>query len=163
MTAVSQEQFAGEGWKVLRTLVVKDGVHLGGLTEVQRAWALGVAACSLRLGEGVTEAQANARLKACLGAEGAFLDTDHVELRRWLVDTGWWMRDGYGHRYERVPPQALPESLRPLAEALGSVELSAWVAAQREAVQAERARRRQAWAAKEATGKAVPSTPDVST
>jgi hypothetical protein len=119
----------------LAGLVVKSGVHLGGLSEAQRAWALG----------GVSEAQANARLKSALAAEAAFLDTDHVELRRWLVDTGWWRRDGFGRCYERVPADALPPGLRPQAEALAGIDLPAWVAALRQAHRAERERRRQSW------------------
>jgi len=129
----------------LAGLVVKSGVHLGGLSEAQRAWALGVAAQGLPHGPGVSEAQANARLKAALAAEAAFLDTDHVELRRWLVDTGWWRRDGFGRCYERVPADALPPGLRPLAEALADIDLPAWVAALRQAHRAERERRRQSW------------------
>ncbi|MFZ4650713.1 MAG: DUF2087 domain-containing protein [Rubrivivax sp.] len=129
----------------LAALVVKSGVHLGGLSEAQRAWALGVAAQGLPHGPGVSEAQANARLKAALGAEAAFLDTDHVELRRWLVDTGWWKRDGFGRCYERVPADALPANLRPLDEVLAGLDLPAWVAARREAHRAERDKRRQAW------------------
>jgi hypothetical protein len=129
----------------LAALVVKTGVHLGGLSASQRAWALAVPALALPEGGAVPESQVNAVLKACLLAQGSFLDTDHVELRRWLVDTGWWMRDGFGRRYERVPTQSLGESLRPVAQVLQDLDLSAWVAGCRAAVQAERDRRRRVW------------------
>ena len=33
------------------------------------------------------------------------LQTDHVELRRWLVDAGFVTRDGWGHAYARGPAQ----------------------------------------------------------
>ena len=128
----------------LKPLVLKSRVSLGGLGEVERAWALAVAAMRLRTREAIGEAEVNARLKACLAEEGAFLATDHVELRRWLVDTGWWARDGFGRRYERVPATALREALKPMAEAIGDIDLPAWIAGHRQARQAERERRRQA-------------------
>jgi len=137
----------------LKPLVLKSRVSLGGLGEVERAWALAVAAMRLRTGESIGEAEVNARLKACLAEEGAFLATDHVELRRWLVDTGWWSRDGFGRRYERVPATALREALKPMAEAIGDTDLPGWIAGHRQALQAERERRRQAHAS------AAPRTP----
>lgn len=129
----------------LAALVVKSGVHLGGLTDAQRIWALGVAAQCLEPGAGVSEAHANARLKAALAGPAAFLATDHVELRRWLIDTGWWTRDGFGRCYERVSLSALPHTLRPPAEALKGLDLPAWVAELRQAHLAEREKRRRSW------------------
>ena len=131
----------------LAALVVKSGVHLGGLTDAQRIWALGVAAQCLEPETGVSEAQANARLKAALAGPAAFLATDHVELRRWLIDSGWWTRDGFGRRYERVSLSALPHLLRLPAEALEGLDLPAWVAELQQAHLAERERRRQSWEA----------------
>lgn len=136
--------------ETLAPLVCKRGVGLGGLAPAERDRALAVAAACLRLGEQLTEAQVNARLKASLAAEAAFLATDHVELRRWLVDTGWWRRDGYGHCYQAVEVAALRPEVQPLARAVHSTDLAAWAAARREAVAAQRAQRRQAWATKEA-------------
>jgi hypothetical protein len=31
------------------------------------------------------------------------VQTDHVELRRWLVDAGYLARDGWGYAYVRGP------------------------------------------------------------
>lgn len=131
----------------LAALVVKSGVSLGGLPDEDRQLALSVAAAALPLGEGLAEAQVNARLRRSLAEECAFLATDHVELRRWLVDTGWWRRDGFGRCYERVPVGELDEALRPLAERVSRLDLPAWVTGTREARRAERERRRQAHAA----------------
>lgn len=131
----------------LAALVVKSGVSLGGLPDEDRQLALAVAANALPLGEGFTEAQVNARLRRSLAEECAFLATDHVELRRWLVDTGWWRRDGFGRCYQRVPVARLGDSQRPLAEAASELDLPTWVAAARDARKAERERRRQAHAA----------------
>ena len=48
-----------------------------------------------------TEPEVNERLRAWLAGAGAMLDVDHVELRRWLVDTGALARDGFGRAYAR--------------------------------------------------------------
>lgn len=130
----------------LATLVLKTGVALGGLGQDQRDLALSVPALTLPIGLVADEAQVNRLLRDALVAQAAFLATDHVELRRWLVDAGWWQRDGYGRAYQRTPVPALPERLQRLSLALGELDLAAWVAAQRNDEQARREARRAAWA-----------------
>jgi hypothetical protein len=111
--------------------------------------ALGIAAAAIAEGSEHSEPAVNAALKRCLAGEGAFLDTDHVELRRWLVDSGWWRRDGFGRAYARVPAAELPPALQALRQALGqaldALGPAAWVAAERARVQRERELRRAAW------------------
>jgi hypothetical protein len=75
------------------------------------------------------------------------MDTDHVELRRLLVDAGWLARDGFGREYRRVAPPALPASSAELAQALPGPDLPAWVIALRGEHQSQREARRQAFAA----------------
>ena len=86
---------------VYRRLCVRRGIALGGLATGRlddfRA-LLAAAALALDEGEGYDEPAVNARLRAWLDGPGAMLDVDHVELRRWLVDTGLVERDGYGRR-----------------------------------------------------------------
>ena len=132
--------------QALAVLVVKQGVGLGTLTHPQRLLALGVAAAAIDSGPVFTEPQVNAALKAWLAGPAAFLDTDHVELRRWLVDTGWWQRDGYGRAYARTPVAELAPELRAIDAAIAPLNLATWIASQCERVQAQRAARRQAWA-----------------
>lgn len=139
----------------LSTLVVKDGVSLGLLPVPQRALALSVAA--LRLGAqeegsgdpGVGEPEVNERLRACLQAECAFLSTDHVELRRWLVDAGLWQRDDFGRGYRATPahqwPQAVAEAAAAVASLGDAASVRAWVAERREQQRAARQARRQVW------------------
>lgn len=131
--------------QALAALVVKQGVGLGTLTHPQRLLALAVAAAALERGPSFTEAQVNAALKAWLAGPAAFLDTDHVELRRWLVDTGWYQRDGYGRAYTRTRSADLPPELQEIDAALAPLDLAPWIASQRERVQAQRQARRQAW------------------
>ena len=129
----------------LGQLVVKSGVMLGGLSQADRLLALSMPAARLPEGEAASEAEVNARLRSSLGEEAACLDVDHVELRRWLVDSGWWRRDGFGRRYERVPVHALPDELRALADALAGLDLPSWAADCRDALKRQREQRRQAW------------------
>ncbi len=136
----------------LRALVTKQGVGLGVMRADERELALAVAAWALPATRDCTEAEVNAVLREVLGEEGRFLDTDHVELRRWLVDTGWWRRDGYGRAYTRTPDAELPPGLlavtRSLQEGLQGQSLRAWIAACHDAVAAQREARRAAWAAR---------------
>ncbi len=142
-------------------LVCKTGVGLGLLGPTERAQALLVAAQALPLGAAMTEPEVNTALKGCLAGPAAFLDTDHVELRRWLVDTGYWRRDGFGRLYERVPDAELHADLQAaiglVAEFTGSVggmgivgivgivDLTAWINERRADAQNKRALRRAAW------------------
>jgi hypothetical protein len=84
-------------------------------------------------------------------AEGAacWLRSDHVELRRWLVDAGLLLRDGYGRVYRAAAPQALPSAwsaaLQQAAQACLALDTAAVVGAERAARRAERAQRQAAW------------------
>jgi hypothetical protein len=101
----------------------------------------------------------NGRLRDALAGDAAFLDTDHVELRRWLVDTGWWRRDGFGRRYHRTPADALPAPLAAIDAAVearladgGPATLGPRLAALRDADTARRAARAASWQARSTGG-----------
>lgn len=128
----------------LATLVVKNGVSLGLLGEAERGLALALAATAFAAGHDYREAEVNRVLSVWLEGTGAMLRTDHVELRRWLVDAGFVARDGFGHAYVRGPAElARAEAL---LGAAATAELEAAVAALRAAQAAERESRRQAHA-----------------
>jgi len=131
----------------LKTLVVKEGVGLGGLPAVQQSLVLALVWAGLPADSAVSERQVNECLKAQLNGAAIFLDTDHVELRRWLVDAGWLQRDGYGRAYRRVAADALAADQRLLADALVGVDTGAWVAEARAAQRARREARRRDWLA----------------
>jgi hypothetical protein len=138
---------AGELPPVVAALVVKSGVSLGGLPLGEQAWAFALAALALP-GDGPwTEKALNDRLRAVLDGPLACLATDHVELRRWLVDSGWLQRDGYGREYTMAPAAARTPLQQEQARALGGRDLAAWVAERRAALAAARAERRARWAA----------------
>jgi hypothetical protein len=131
-------------WALLAQLVVKNGVSIGGLAEDQRPAALLLGWVALPW-EPMSEAQVNVALKAAMAGAAQCLSTDHVELRRWLVDAGWLARDGYGHEYRRVPAGRLLDFNRPWAELSADRDLAPWVQEQRALLAARRAERRQAW------------------
>ncbi len=96
------------------------------------------------------EVDVNAALKAALQGAAVCLGTDHVELRRWLVDAGWLARDGYGRDYRRLPAAEVYEANRPWALLWADRDATQWVTAQRDEHAARRAQRRQAWAGSQA-------------
>lgn len=135
----------------LPALVVKDGVMLGGLTEPQRALALGFVWAGLPRTV-LDERGVNDCLKAQLAAAARFIDTDHVELRRWLCDTGWLARDGYGREYRRQAVAQLPAACAAIGAALEAAfdggDTAAWAKRQRQQRAAEREARRRAFEAR---------------
>ena len=131
----------------LARLAVKDAVGLGGLSPGDLTLALATCWQALPPGLVCTEPEINRHLKAALTGAAAWLDTDHVELRRWLVDLGWLQRDGYGREYRRVEAGALRTGQRELADTLATVEVGAWVSGQRAAHQEARNARRRNWPA----------------
>lgn len=131
-----------------RRLCVRRGLQLGGLASGRSAdlrTVLAAASLALDAGEGVDERSVSARLAAWLDGPGAMLVTDHAELRRWLVDTGLVLRDGYGRRYERaVPP---PADYADAVAGLDGCDLALYACEAREAHARARTARRSAWQA----------------
>ncbi len=128
----------------LAALVVKDGVSLGLLAEGDRALVLALAASAIEVGRSYREPEVNDLLGGWLAGPGAMLRTDHVELRRWLVDAGFVSRDGFGRAYVRGEGEAARATAL-LGGATGEA-LAATVAELRANRSAEREARRQAFA-----------------
>lgn len=135
--------------QTLSRLAVKDRVGLGGLSGPEQAVALAVAHAALPAATDLSERDVNLALQHALAGAACWLDTDHVELRRWLVDAGWLDRDGFGRVYRARPHAALRADQQPLARALATVNVPSWVAAERQRRQAERAARHAQWLAKQ--------------
>lgn len=130
--------------RALATTVVKQGVHLGLLSAPAQAQVLALVWAGLP-DQTMTEPQVNQALQAQLATAACFLDTDHVELRRWLVDAGWLQRDGYGRAYQRRACPDMPAEQAALAHALQDTDTVAWVTSQQASHAAARAARRSAW------------------
>lgn len=122
-------------------LVVKQGLTFANLSRGDRLLALALAARCLPPATPCDEAAANAALKAWLAGTGAMLHTDHVELRRALIDIGAWQRDAFGRRYERLTTVAEADLAAQL-EALAALEPEPHIAAVRARHVEERARRK---------------------
>src|SRR5690349_6408120 len=127
----------------LEALVLKTGLHLGTLPDEDRALVLALAACALEPQQRLREDEVNRRLLGWLADTGTMLQTDHVDLRRWLVDAGYVARDSWGRAYLRGPAE-----LMRARGALGTTDgpaLAAAVRAARVAAQHARVARRRAW------------------
>ena len=62
----------------LESLVLKSGLHLGLLSDADRALVLALAACALEPGRPFREDEVNRRLIDWLAEVGAMVQTDHV-------------------------------------------------------------------------------------
>jgi|SRR5450755_384235 len=133
----------------LESLVLKSGLHLGLLSEADRALILALAACAIEPGRSLREDEINRRLSDWLADVGTMVQTDHVELRRWLVDAGYVVRDAWGHAYVRGAAQ-VEKSRQVLGTADGQALASA-VRSARVAAQASRVARRRAFEAQRAS------------
>lgn len=134
-----------------RRLCVRNALSLRGLQSGrQQDLCVVLAAAALAFDDGATytEADVNERLKAWLADPGAMLGTDHVELRRWLVDTRLLARDGYGRSYARA---SAPPAFQAALQALAGWDLSVVARNARDADARQRAQRKSAWKESAAT------------
>jgi tRNA(adenine34) deaminase len=139
---------SASGWRErLAQLAVRKGVHLSTLQQKDgRDLELIFASASLFFpaDQLLDERGANDVLKRFLASAGAMLDTDYVELRRWLVDTGFLRRSDFGTDYRRG---TLPAWLSEAARLLDAQHLAKVVEVARREHDARREARRQAWLA----------------
>ncbi len=123
-----------DGWtERLAQLAVRQGLHLASLQQRDgRDLELIFATAALAFPEDrlLTERDANELLKTFLAGAGAMIATDHVELRRWLVDAGFVRRSDRGTDYRRG---AFPAWLADAAASLDSTRLAEVVASARAA------------------------------
>ena len=97
--------------------------------------------------QALAEREANECLREFLLGAGSMLATDHVELRRWLVDSGFVTRGRAGDEYRRGE---LPAGLRSAAAELDAKQLRAAVEQARQDHEQQRQARKQAWLARAA-------------
>ncbi len=134
----------GDTLPTLARLVVKDGLCLGGLPPPQLELLLALVWASMPVGV-MSEREVNDVLIRQLAGPATCLDTDHVELRRWLVDAGWLGRDGFGREYLRTARPAMLPDRAAMADELQHVDMWQWVDGVRHDYQERREARRRAW------------------
>ena len=128
-------------------LALRHGVHLSTLQQKDgRHLELFFAGAALAFPRDVSlsEHDANQILKRFLATAGVMVSTDHVELRRWMVDTGFLQRSDFGTDYRRG---VIPEWLVDAAQALDFERIANVVSQARSANEAQRETRRRAWLA----------------
>lgn len=143
----------------LTRLGARQGLHVGTLLQKARAdGELLLATAALHLPEDgrLTEREANERLREFLDGAGAMLETDHVELRRWLADLGFLSRSDRGSDYRRG---VLPAWLRAAAGQLDAQRAAHAVRAAREELARRRAERKRDWLARASAGVVVSEGP----
>jgi len=133
-------------------LATRRGLHLGSLRDrdpKDLELLLASAALFLPPGQLLSEKEANGHLKDFLASTGSMLDTDHVELRRWLADLGFLSRTDFGTDYRRG---LLPDWLSEAAGELDADQLRLAAAEARDEHARGRAARKQAWLNKATEG-----------
>ena len=128
-------------------LALRQGVHLS--TLQQKAGGdlellFASAALAFPPAASFTEKEANEIIKLFLAGAGVMVATDHVELRRWMVDAGFLQRSDFGTDYRRG---VFPEWLADAAHALDFERIASAVAQARSADETQRENRRRAWLA----------------
>ena len=128
-----------------RKLAVKRGLTPGAMREASPEdfdLLLFALRREFRSAASFTEREVNDRLKTWLETAGGMLDTDHVELRRWLIDLNILARDAYGQAYSLA---ALPHRLRDLDGALADVDFARELVDANAQESQKRAARKAAW------------------
>ena len=145
LTATNQQDLLER----LRTLAIRQRMSLGVMhsaAPADFALLMAAAAHAFAPGRTYTEPEVNERLRAWLAGAGAMLDVDHVELRRWLVDTGASRATASVARTRAARPAwRSPPPIR----ALAGQDLAALARDARAAEAARRDARRTQWAHKQ--------------
>lgn len=126
-------------------LAVRRGITLGALYSANAGdfrLVLAAAATAFAPGRDYAEREVNDILRGWLDEAGAMLDVDHVELRRWLVDSQHLVRDGFGRAYARGAPAP---GAAALVAALEGVDLAGIARGARARDTAAREQRKARW------------------
>ena len=139
---------AVDGWLGrLGQLALRQGVHLSTLQQKDGSdleLLFASAALAFPADRLLKEQDANEILMRFLATAGVMVATDHVELRRWMVDTGFLQRSDYGTDYRRG---TIPLWLADAARTLDFELIANSVVAARNAHESQRETRRQTWLA----------------
>jgi hypothetical protein len=122
------------------SLATKRGLLVSSLGDLDLALLMHSATRSFLQNEVYGEGQVNQTLKDWLADEGRMLRTDHVELRRTLIDLQFLARDGFGRAYTR--PTIPPARFRDVVESIAQSDLTVIAREARDSFDRQRAARR---------------------
>lgn len=147
-TVDAYASFSSDSWlQRMEQLALRQGVHLSTLQQKDGGdleLLLASAALAFPADALLDEKDANEVLKRFLATAGAMVATDHVELRRWMVDAGFLRRTDYGTDYRRG---IFPSWLAAAAAEMSYGRVAEATAQARAAHQAKREAKRSAWLA----------------
>ena len=135
----------GDPLAAWRRLSLQQGLSIGRLAHSRaQDFRTLLAAAALAFDESAsyTETEVNASLQAWLGGAGAMVDVDHVELRRWLIDSRLMTRDDHGRSYVRNAP---PDDFAAALTALAGYDLRHLATQARDDDARRRVERKRAW------------------
>lgn len=138
----------------LRALARREGLTFATfatLPQPDRRVLVATIAGKFDAGRSYREGEVNEVLKAWLSTAGAMIETDHVHIRRWLVDTGVLTRTSDCAEY-RLGAAANEE---PIAPGAAGLDGAAIVPATRREAADNRARRKAEWLARGTRGPEV--------
>lgn len=88
----------------LKRMSVKKNMLLGNLSNEEKILLLSAISLCILSKTSFNEIQVNELLSNWLTQTNSFLSIDCAELRRTLIDYGFWQRDAYGTKYSRIEP-----------------------------------------------------------
>jgi len=127
--------------EILKKLAAKRNISLGRMSQIDLMVTLTAVSVCLPSSVKLSEKQVNSLLQEWLANTGSMLRIDHVELRRSLIDYGFWQRDPFGREYwrsEEAPDSPLTTYLRAFSE----IDPAQLLAKHRSELSAERAKRK---------------------
>jgi hypothetical protein len=119
--------------QLVKSLCVKSDASFGGLSEQQRFFILALLSTTIAYDTDYHEKQVNQALINWLARTKGFLRTDHVELRRTLIDYRLWQRDDGGRCYRRS--RNVDSRFALTINELDSIDSLKWFAENRLAIQ----------------------------
>jgi hypothetical protein len=143
----------------LRALAKRDGLTFATfatLPPADRAVLVATIAQCFDAAAVYREREVNERLKTWLSAAGAMIETDHVHIRRWLVDTGVMVRTPDCAEYRLSAATAADRATVP--DAIGALDAASIVAATRSEAREARSRRKAEWLARGPAADAGPAS-----
>ncbi|MBX7227993.1 MAG: DUF2087 domain-containing protein [Burkholderiaceae bacterium] len=127
--------------EILKKLAAKRNISLGRMSRIELMVTLAAVSVCLPSSVKMSEVQVNKLLRAWLANTDSMLRIDHVELRRSLIDYGFWQRDSFGRGYWRSEEVA-DSPLKAYMQVFDEIDPLPLMAAHRAVLNTEREKRK---------------------